>query len=341
MGEQFPDYEERQYLQHFRMDKGTFWCVCETYGKLLKKKDTHLRQSISYAKRFAILLHWLAQNLSFSQLAALYAIAKSTAIMIVHEGVSNLHQNLVPSSIKFPVGPELDQVICDFEELCGLPLCAGALDGTFMKIKKPTEFGDSYFCYKRFIAIIILGCVDGRGIFTYVNAGRPGSVGDSYTYKYSTLRQNIESNKWLNKVPEIIEGQSIKPYLVVDSAFALSPQLMKCYDQTNPGSLSRRKRSFNYSLIRTRRVVEQAYGRLKGRWKVMDGCNLKDPVIMSFSGAEALSNAFFGQGSGNILLDDVGCTGDESTLIACPHITNHNCQHSEDAGVRCPDIPSM
>ena len=77
---------------------------------------------------------------------------------------------------------------CDFEELCGLPLCAGALDGTFMKIKKPTEFGDSYFCYKRFIAIIILGCVDGRGIFTYVNAGRHGSVGDSWFSRHGSVQ---------------------------------------------------------------------------------------------------------------------------------------------------------
>ena len=62
--------------------------------------------------------------------------------------------------------------------------------------------------------------------------------------------------------------------------------------------------------------------------------------LICILGAEALSNAFFGQGSGDILLDNVVCTGDESTLIACPHITNHNCQHSEDAGVRCPDLPS-
>ena len=50
-----------------------------------------------------------------------------------------------------------------------------------MAMKKPSDFGDTYFCYKKFIAIIVLACVDARGIFTYVNAGRPGSVGDSYT----------------------------------------------------------------------------------------------------------------------------------------------------------------
>ena len=34
-------------------------------------------------------------------------------------------------------------------------------------------------------------------------------------------------------------------------------------------------------------------------------------------------------------MDDVHCTGTESTLTSCTHTTNHNCAHSEDAGVRC------
>ena len=34
-------------------------------------------------------------------------------------------------------------------------------------------------------------------------------------------------------------------------------------------------------------------------------------------------------------MDDVYCTGTESTLISCRHTTNHNCGHYEDAGVRC------
>ena len=80
-------------------------------------------------------------------------------------------------------------MMVDFEALCGLPCCGGTLNGTFMPIKKPAEFGDTYFCHKKFTAIIILECVDARGIFTYVNAGRPGSVGDLYTYRHSVMCQ--------------------------------------------------------------------------------------------------------------------------------------------------------
>jgi len=203
---------------------------------------------------------------------------KATVVSIVHEGITILLTELVPSSIVFPTGAELEQVICDMEPLPGLPMCAGAIDGTFMQIIKPSEFGDSYYCYKHIMAIIVLGCVDARGIFTYmyVNAGRPGSVGDSYMYRFSPLHEKLYSGEWLNHSPKCIEGCNVKPFLVADSAFPLASNMMKCYEDDN---LLHWKRSFNYSLIRTRRVVEQAFGRLKGLWKIVDKCTLNDPVF--------------------------------------------------------------
>ncbi|XP_077612524.1 scavenger receptor cysteine-rich domain-containing protein DMBT1 [Crocuta crocuta] len=58
-------------------------------------------------------------------------------------------------------------------------------------------------------------------------------------------------------------------------------------------------------------------------------------------GVRALGNGHFGEGVGSILLDDVHCQGNETTLGQCRHLglSVHNCGHHEDAGVICSEPP--
>ena len=49
-----------------------------------------------------------------------------------------------------------------------------------------------------------------------------------------------------------------------------------------------------------------------------------------------MRSSFYGPGTGDIFLDNVGCTGTETGLLDCSSsMTTTSCSHSSDAGVRC------
>ena len=60
-------------------------------------------------------------------------------------------------------------------------------------------------------------------------------------------------------------------------------------------------------------------------------------IILCNTDATAQCCALYGQGTGSIVLDNLGCTGSENSLFECSHngLNTHNCAHSEDVGVTC------
>lgn len=163
-----------------------------------------------------------------------------------------------------------------FENLCKLPQVVGAIDGCLIPIKRPIgPWGSSYYCYKGFYAILLLAIVDSEGYFRYTSSGLPGCVGDAAAWADCGMKRVIERGEFFNPDSVMEIGDlKVSPFLVGDSAFPLTHYMMKCYNGA-PAEGTPNYR-FNYSLIRTRRVVENAFGRLKARFRVLRLARISD-----------------------------------------------------------------
>ncbi|XP_020035317.1 soluble scavenger receptor cysteine-rich domain-containing protein SSC5D isoform X1 [Castor canadensis] len=85
-----------------------------------------------------------------------------------------------------------------------------------------------------------------------------------------------------------------------------------------------------------------------GRWGSVcdDAWDLRDAAVacreLGCGGALAApGGAFFGEGAGPIILDDLRCRGNETALRFCPARPwgQHDCHHREDAGAVCDGMP--
>ena len=58
---------------------------------------------------------------------------------------------------------------------------------------------------------------------------------------------------------------------------------------------------------------------------------------LGYNRGSARVSAYFGGGSGLILLDNVNCNERESSIFDCAqnNMGDHDCEHHEDAGVIC------
>lgn len=78
-------------------------------------------------------------------------------------------------------------------------------------------------------------------------------------------------------------------------------------------------------------------------WGLHDATVVCRQLGYSSGASSAPGRAAYGRGRGSIILDNVECSGSESSLLSCQHnpLFSHNCVHSEDASARCKCYLSM
>ena len=198
----------------------------------------------------------------------MFRVAKGTVCVILHEVCNAIVQVLMKKYINFPTGQQLKETIDGFERLHGFPQCVGAVDGTHIEILAPEEYAKDYYNRKGYYSILMQAVADHRYCFTDINIGWPGSVHDARVFKNSQLYLRASQGTLIPaNCYKVMNGVRVPLIILGDSAYPLSKWLMKPYSDN--GHLSSSTKDFNYRLSRARIVIENAFGRLKGRWRCL------------------------------------------------------------------------
>lgn len=142
------------------------------------------------------------------------------------------------------------------------------MDGRHIKFRPPRSDGSYYFNYKGDHSIVLLAVADAKYKFIYVNVGCNGRMCDGGVFRESNLKKACKNNCLHFPPMDNLPGRNMKvPYVfIADDAFPLCDTIMKPYPSRG---LTNSQRIFNYRLSRARRVVENAFGILANRFRVL------------------------------------------------------------------------
>lgn len=169
------------------------------------------------------------------------------------------------------------QVANTFFERWNFPHCLGSIDGKHVAIQKPIGSGSEYYNYKGFYSVVLLALVDAEYNFLYVNIGCQGRISDGGVFANTEFRKKINDGSLKTPSDSPLPGRNKPvPYVfVTDDAFPLEKHLLKPFP--GPQDSNSKERIFSYRLSRARRTVENAFGILSARFRVLRTTILLDP----------------------------------------------------------------
>uniref|UniRef100_A0A1B0DHP6 Uncharacterized protein n=1 Tax=Phlebotomus papatasi TaxID=29031 RepID=A0A1B0DHP6_PHLPP len=257
---------ETEFKEAFRMSRESFWKLVGLLREDLQHRPNPIstRLPVPPEKQAALTVYRLASCAEYRVVGDVFGIHKSTVCQYFHRVVKCINRKLLVRQIRMPNQHECRESAQEFESICSLPQIIGAVDGSHIPISSPEDGRKDFLNRKGFASIILQATVDHNKKFIDISVKYPGSCHDAFVFKNSCLYLRKEqliptSNFQWN-------GVTI-PYLIIgDPAYPLLPWLMKDYYGSN---LSQEKEQFNKRLNRARVCVEIAFGRLKGRWRIL------------------------------------------------------------------------
>ncbi|XP_071628653.1 uncharacterized protein [Temnothorax longispinosus] len=251
------------------MNVHQFDYLCDLLRPYLTKRS--IRTPLPIQLRVAMTLEILARGTSVRTFSWSYRIGRFTAHKVFNETCKVLWVALQPIYLQAPTRETMMQISEDFFNRWQFPNCVGAIDGKHISIQCPPKTGSQFYSsYKKRFSINLMAACDAKYRFTWVDIGDYGSQSDGGVWANCDFGQALDADEIDFPPPKEISGSNVTlPFtFVADEAFPLGIHMMRPYARSYR-TFGDEERIFNYRLSRARRVIENAFGIMCSRSRIL------------------------------------------------------------------------
>ncbi|XP_030745914.1 putative nuclease HARBI1 [Sitophilus oryzae] len=249
-----PQYNNTVFLEHFRVSRNVFQGIVERFRQSDQFNIGHSGGFGKLDAEYHILVFlWFAghQTASFRDVSDRFNISISSLFRIIKR-VTAFLSNLGRDLITWPSNEEKNIIEGHFEAR-GFPGVVGVIDGSHIKIDKPSEDADSYLNRKHFFSIQMQVVCDHQRKIRDIFIGYPGSVHDSRVFRTSPLSTQLEEKCGRNR------------YILGDGGYPCTRYLLTPY--RDRGELTAVQSNYNRKLASSRYIIEHCFGILKQKFR--------------------------------------------------------------------------
>ncbi|XP_069385141.1 putative nuclease HARBI1 [Paralichthys olivaceus] len=255
--------DEGMHFSYFGMSAHRFDDLLRRVEPFIRHDRTH-SSPVGVQERLAVTLRLLASGSSQKCVADSYKLGVTTVSRIVSEMCSAIWQALEEDYVSLPKGTEWTDIAQDFWRLWDFPNCVGCIDDRRVSIRTGT---DSVHCNGAQSIDLFAAC-DAHHRFTVVDIASYDCENERRVFRISRFGSRLVQKTLELPQPVTLPGSSTRlPHVFLgDAAFPLHENLMRPYSGVN---LDDAQKTYNCRHSRALRVIENTFGILVARWKIL------------------------------------------------------------------------
>lgn len=240
---------EEEFIMRYRLNKEAVMDLLQVITPNLRRIRNNRGCSVPHHLQLLVALRYFATGdlqITMGDCSEMSTATVSKYVRIMATAIARQ----APHYIKFPQPNDAPAVVSKFFDIAGMPGVIGCIDGSHVKIVSPGgDNAEVYRCRKGYMSLNVQGICDAQMKFTNIVCSWPGSTHDARIFHNSRIYARLEEGHYSG-------------HLLGDSSYGCSSFLLTPI----PNIRTDKERNYNSAHIRTRNLIERAFGIWKRRF---------------------------------------------------------------------------